>query len=166
MSHRSLIVFSLTCALAWTCAARAALPLRVDINPDNGRSDARSKGWQDWRAGGKQETYKSDGVTVSFRAVGAKKISIDMWKGGYDSGATLASDGLVAQGGGVEMVVSGLPAGRVGIATYHNIFADEAPAPFSVALNGDVKLRGVTPTKRIANDYDAATAFVEVNAEA
>jgi hypothetical protein len=165
VSNRSLYALTLACALGFAGVASAA-PLRVDINPDNGRNDARTKDWQDWRVGGKQQAFKVDGVTVAFRPAGAKKISADMWKGGYDTGATLSSDGLVAQGGGVEMVISGLPAGRVGIATYHNVFANEEPSPLSIAVNGDVKLRGVMPTKRIANDYDAATAFVEVNAEA
>jgi len=97
MSYRSTVAFALTWALVWTGASRAASSLRVDINPDNGRNDARTKDWQDWRLGGKQQTFKADGVTVAFRPAGAKDLRADMWKGGYDTGATLASDGLVAQ---------------------------------------------------------------------
>jgi hypothetical protein len=103
-------------------------------------------------------------VRVSLRAaVAADDITADMWKGGFDTGATMASDGVVARGG-VEMVISGLPAGRTGIATYHNTFGVKPGGPFSVAVNGDVKLRGVRPTHRVASDYDATCAFVEVDA--
>ncbi|MGB7160758.1 MAG: hypothetical protein WBD40_22025 [Tepidisphaeraceae bacterium] len=165
MSNTSLI----GCAIAWVlgiAGAAHAAPLRIDINPNNGRNDVLTKGWDDWRFDGAKSTFKRGGVTLSVRTAGAKEVSGDMWKGGYDTGTTIASDGLVAQGGGVELVISGLPAGRTGIATYHNAFANEAVGPFSIAVDGEVKRRGVKPSKRVANDYDAATAFVEVDAEA
>ena len=138
--------------------------LRVDINPDNDRRDVLTSGWADWRVGdGVGKPLELGGVKVSFRS--ADKVAGEMWKGGFDTGATMASDGLVARGG-VEMVISGLPPGRTGIATYHNAFGTKAAGPFSVAVNGDVKLRGVKPTQRVANDYDAASAFVEADVKA
>src|SRR5687767_11130670 len=134
---------------------RAAV-LRVDINPDNDRRDVLTKGWTDWRSGnGAGKLFQSGDVKVAFRASDGATITAGMWKGGFDTGATMASDGLVARGG-IEMVVSGLPPGRIGIATYHNAFGLEESGPFSVAVNGQVKLRGVRPTRRVANDYDAA----------
>jgi hypothetical protein len=157
-------LFALACvgSLVPSLAHGGGAALRVDINPDNGRRDVLTSGWTDWRVGdgvGKRLEL-GGGVKVSFRS--DDKVAGEMWKGGFDTGATMTSDGLVARGG-VEMVISGLPAGRTGIATYHNAFGGKAVGPFSIAVNGDVKVRGLKPTQRVANDYDAASAFVEVD---
>jgi hypothetical protein len=164
-SHLTRLIVLATCALAApTSVTAAALPLRVDINPDNGRKDVLTPGWEDWRMGdARAARFERDGVTVRFRPArqgGATDLSAGMWKGGYDTGATLASDGLVARGGAVEMVIRGLPAGRTGIATYHNAF-DAEPLPAFTASGASHK-----PSHRVANDYDAATSFVEVDAKA
>ena len=166
--HRCwLIALASACLL---CLPAGAAALRVDINPDNDRRDVLTTGWTDWRLGtGVGRPLESGNVRVWFR-VGARgaasRITTDMWKGGFDTGATMASDGLVARGGSIDMVISGLPPGRTGIATWHNTFGLDKNGPFSVAVNGQVKLRGIRPTHRVANDYDAACAFVEVEAKA
>src|SRR5688572_14518075 len=148
-------------ALSLLSPLSRAAPIRVDINPDNDRRDVLTKGWTDWRVGeadAADAALELNKVKVSFRG----KVGASMWKGGFDTGATMTSDGIVARGA-VEMVISGLPPGRTSIATYHNAFGLEQSGPFSVAVNGEVKLRGVKPTYRVANDYDAASAFVEID---
>jgi hypothetical protein len=155
---------------AWVCLLLQPLTragaLRVDVNPDNDRRDVLTKGWTDWRLGsGVDKPLQLGGVTVAFRAIGhagadGATITSGMWKGGFDTGATMASDGIVARGA-VEMVITGLPPGRTGIATYHNAFDQKPSEPFSVAVNGEVKLRGVRPTHRVSDDHDAASAYVE-----
>ena len=165
--------FKIGCVLACVFGAvpaSAATPLRVDLNPDNGRKDVLTRGWADWRVGdGATASFKYDHITVRFRAAakgGAKQLGAAMWKGGYDTGATLASDGLVARGGQVEMVVSGLPAGRTGIATYHNAFDSQPLGSFSISVDGDVRAGDANLSHRVGNDDDAATAFVKVDAKA
>src|SRR5688500_6111407 len=165
--------FTIGCLLSCVIAAMptwAAAPLRVDVNPDNGRKDVLTRGWEDWRVGdGAAAPFQHGNITVRFRAPvkgGAKQLGGAMWKGGYDTGATLASDGLVARGGAIEMVISGLPAGRTGIATFHNAFDSGSAGSFSISVNGEVKASEVKGTHRVANDYEAASAFVEIGAKA
>jgi hypothetical protein len=153
-------------------AVRGAAALRVDINPDNGRRDVLTKGWADWRLGGSATTpITVGGVKIAFRpSAGAGAgadgaLAVEMWKGGYDTGAHLVSDGLIARGA-VDMVITGLAAGRTGIATYHNAFRQDRSGLFSIAVNGQVKVQRVQPTHRVADDQDAACAFVEVDAKA
>lgn len=174
MMHRHLtLVLLFASSLLWPVLAAAGVessPLPVDVNPDNGRKDVLTNGWDDWRLGERAHApFRHGNVTVSFRVPrtgGAEQIGGKMWKGGYDTGATLASDGLVVHGGAVEMVISGLPAGRTGIATYHNAFDAQAAQPFSISVNGQAKLDAISSSHRVADDYDAATAFVEVDAKA
>src|SRR5580765_3951089 len=142
MNRCWLLVLACACLLAQPLA-RAAGAMRVDINPDNDRRDVLTRGWTDWRLGnGVGAPLELGDVKVSFRlsdraaAGGATTpITADMWKGGFDSGATMASDGLIARGT-IEMVISGLQPGRTSIATYHNAFGSEKSGPFSVAVNG------------------------------
>ncbi|HEV2292730.1 MAG TPA: hypothetical protein VGR35_02680 [Tepidisphaeraceae bacterium] len=170
MNRRLNLVLLLASSLLGPTLAAGAWPspLRVDINPDNGRKDVLTKGWDDWRVGeGASKPLRLGNATVAFRIPrtgGAKRIEGAMWKGGYDTGATLASDGLVAHGGAVELVISGLPAGRTGIATYHNAFDAQPSNPFSISVNGQAKAGAITCSHRVADDYNAATAFVEVEA--
>jgi hypothetical protein len=165
--------FKIGCVLACVFVAvqtSAAPPLRVDLNPDNGRKDVLTPGWADWRVGdGAAAPFKQDNIAVRFRAAakgGAKQLGGAMWKGGYDTGATLASDGFVAQGGAVEMVISGLPAGRTGIATYHNAFDSQPLGSFSISVNGKAQASEMKGSHRVTSDDDAISAFVEVDAKA
>jgi hypothetical protein len=168
MNHSYISGFLLA-GLISAAAAGAASPLRVDLNPDNGRKDVLTRGWEDWRVGdGAAATFKHGDTTVRFRAAangGAKQLGGAMWKGGYDTGATMTSDGLVARGGPVDMVISGLPAGSTGIATFHNAFDSEPLGSFSISVNGRAQAGEVNSSHRVGNDDDAASAFVEVDAK-
>src|SRR5687768_12886909 len=62
--------FTLGCLLVGlltsSAAVRGAAPLlRVDLNPDNGRKDVLTRGWEDWRIGdGRLAPFKHRDITV------------------------------------------------------------------------------------------------------
>ena len=158
------------CLAVLARAAFAVEPLRVDLNPDNDRKDVLSGHAENWRFVDGPAVSRSIGdVTVTFRKAGPAGTSLTTgwWKAGYDTGATLASDGVTVQngdqGGQIEMVVGGLSPGGHTIVTYHNSWASGI-SPFSVAVDGRTVLHGLRPSLHVGSDYDCATAFLEIEA--
>lgn len=157
------------CLLALLLLAPAALgAVRVDLNQDNDRKDALTQGWENWRIkDGPSASQKFGDVTVTLRAVGnGATLAGVMWKGGFDTGATMASDGVSLKGDGatLEIVLSGLSPGRHSLVTYHNVVAEGATGTIAVAA-GSATAK-VTPTRKTKGDEDAAAAFVTFDAEA
>jgi hypothetical protein len=138
---------------------------RVDLNQDNGRADVLAPGWESWRIPEKESASAKFGdVSVTLRAVGPNaKLGTGWWKPGFDHPARMASDGVLVTGK-LELVLSGLSAGRHSLATYHNALTDAKPARISVAVRGGAGTT-VTPTSQVKHDADAASAFVEFTAE-
>jgi len=144
----------------------SAQPLRVDLNPDNGRGDVRSPHAENWPiTEGAELSRKFGAVEVTFRAPGGRLAST-WWKAGYDSGAVLASDGLTRAGGTIEMVIRGLSPGRHSLATWHNCVEGAPLGAIGVSVDGTSRLKGIKPTSRVAHDDDAASAWVEFAATA
>ena len=139
---------------------------RVDLNQDNGRGDVLSPGWDNWRVPqAASATAKFGGITVTIRAVGDNaKLTTAWWKPGFDYPARMASDGVVVAGK-MELVLRGLPAGRHSLATYHNAFTAAQPNRIIVTGPGGASVT-VTPTSQVKHDADAASAFLEFDAEA
>ncbi|MBN1868424.1 T9SS C-terminal target domain-containing protein [Candidatus Sumerlaeota bacterium] len=111
-----------------------------------------------------------DGVAVTFRKSGpAGTVLTNTWyKGGVDYDARMATDGITVKdgysGGRIEMEISGLAPGHHSVATYHNTYDKPLTNTFSnmsVSLNGTPVIASLTPTNRILNNYDAASAYVE-----
>src|SRR5438874_9897431 len=105
MGRNLLIICSLSLALLFG-AAHASL--RVDIDPDVARKDILTPGWQSWKIHqGTSASERFDEITVTLRSTGDPLIA-DWWKGGYDTHATLASDGVFVRGGAMQMSIHGL----------------------------------------------------------
>jgi hypothetical protein len=148
-----------------------ATELKVDLNPPGSRKDVLTPHWENWTwHEGASATQAFGAVTVTFRTATNEMLSPVLFKSLLDSGATMAADGIVVKnltnGAPVEMVISGLAAGKHTITTYHNEIRDLPPAKFSVLVGGTVLAKDILPTKRATNDYEVASAFVEVNAVA
>src|SRR2546425_413721 len=81
----------------------AGAGVRVDLNPDNGRSDVRSPEWENWpvRDGVASDSRTFGGVTVTLRKAGkaGNGITANWWKAGLDYPARMASDGVFVKGG-------------------------------------------------------------------
>lgn len=153
----------------WMCVALLASPqeiplqgpLRVDLNPDNGRADVRSVGWENWGFDPKKPARAFGPVTVAFRS--GASLRVRWYKPLLVHGATLTSDGLAADGS-LTMVITGLAPGPHTLASYHSEPNDGPAAALDILVDGVIKARGVQPSQRVPDDADGACAFVEFQA--
>jgi hypothetical protein len=159
-------------ALTFPAAAQAG-PVRVDINPDNGRRDVQTPGWHNWAVkDGPSASTTVDGVRVTVRKAGAMGtgLAVGWWKGGLDYGVTMANDGVYVKdgdkGGQLELVLSGLSPGRHLVVTYHNALWDDPLSRCDILVDGALKLRGVRQGPKCTDPYDAVSASFEVEAAA
>jgi hypothetical protein len=157
--------------LLLSAAVSRSAELKVDLNPPDTRKDLLTPHWENWAwHEGSSGSRTFGAVTVTFRAATNATLSPVLFKSVLDFGATMAADGITvknpANGGAVDMVISGLTPGKHTVVTYHNEIRDLAPAKFDVLIGGAAVLQNVTPTKRVTNDYDVASAFLEVEAVA
>jgi hypothetical protein len=157
-------VFPLAVCL-WTGLPAGAGP-RVDLSQDNGRADVLAPGWEHWRVPEKgSASAKFGDITATLRVVAPNaRLTTGWWKPGFDYPAQMASDGVIVPGK-LELVLSGLPAGKHTLATYHNALTDAKPVRITVSVQGGASTT-VVPTSRVTHDADAASAFVEVTADA
>ncbi|HWP40521.1 MAG TPA: hypothetical protein VNL70_06305, partial [Tepidisphaeraceae bacterium] len=157
-------------ALQTFASGASAKPLRLDINADNDRRDMLSQTCQNWRVSdGASASQRFGDLLLTLRATRGT-IRGDMWKGGIDHNSPLANDGVYVhsddRAGMLELLISGLSPGPHSITTYHNATWPNADATFDVLVNGKVAIQGLRQSVRVENDEDAATAFVQVQAEA
>lgn len=114
--------------------------LLVDFDPDNGRSDVRTKLAKQWVIPtGKSETnFSTNGLDCSLRILRPESttssssqnatdnrqslLTWGWWKAGYDFAATLSSDGITTSASGdvIELTIRGLSPGNHSLATWHN----------------------------------------------
>lgn len=167
MIRLSLLLLLALAALRLTPAP--APPLKVDLNPASDRRDILTPHAENWGIPeGPAATRTFGGVTVTLRAAGPAGTGLrtGWWKGGYDTGATMASDGVAVTGAALEIVLAGLLPGRHSVVTYHSGLEGAVPGRYRIALNGEVKVRGLLPSSRVASDFDAASGYVEFEAQA
>jgi hypothetical protein len=158
---RFAIVFLVGVA-TWVCSTQAAL--RVDISPDNGRKDIQTRGWENWLVkDGAEATQTFGPLRFKLRSTG-RPFKAELWKGALDTGATVAADGVSAQQ--IEMVISGLAAGKHSLVTYHNSVTGAALNKCSVLVDGQDRASAIVPSVRAAGDYDLASTFIEFDAAA
>jgi hypothetical protein len=87
------------CVLA---SSSFASGLRLDLNPVTDRKDVLTPGWANWAVKEGMRSSESFGkITVTLRKAGrvGSGLAGFMWKGGYDTGATVASDGVTVKDG-------------------------------------------------------------------
>ncbi len=162
----------IVCAILAFGAVIKAAELKVDLNPPETRKDILTPHWENWAwHEGKSGSQTFGDVTVTFRAATDGMLSPVLFKGLLDYGATMAADGITlgnsANGDGIDMVISGLTPGKHTVVTYHNEVRDHvAPAILDVLVGDDQKVKGLVSTYRATNDYEVASAFLEVEAVA
>jgi hypothetical protein len=163
------IIYPILLSACLAATAHADI-IKVDLNPPDARKDLLTPHWSNWACHeGNPVSQTLGDVTVTFRAATNETLSPVLFKGLLDYGATMAADGIVVKkpgDGNVEMVISGLKPGKHSVVTYHNEVRDLAPATFDVSVGGVTQLKHVVPTSRATNDYDVASAFIEVEAQA
>ncbi len=151
--------------LAAATVGQAFAGVKVDISPANGRRDILTPEWENWTVkDGPSATVRFGPVTATLRPIGAATLTANMWKGGLDTGATMATDGVTAPA--LELVLSGLAPGRHSIVTYHNLYDNITAGPYHLAVDGKPVAEDVRPTRRVERDEDAGHAFFEVEAVA
>jgi hypothetical protein len=172
------IVYSLLLSGCLAGALRGEA-VKVDLNPPGARKDLLTPHWANWAwREGQSDSQQFGGVTVMFRVAAgtaalpgatSEKLSPVVYKGLIDYGATLAADGIAIEkpvNGAIEMVISGLTPGKHTVVTYHNELRGLEPALFEVSVGGVTQLKDLRPTNWATNDYEVASAFIEVQAEA
>ena len=146
--------------------------LKVDLNPPERRADILTPHWENWSwHEGRAGTQSFGGVTVALSAPAGEVLSPIFYKASLDYGVHMAMDGVVVrqpQGdGGFDLVISGLAPGPHRLVTYHNEVRDHmVPAVLDVAVDGVKQIKGLVPTYRATNDYEAASACLEFAAVA
>lgn len=172
--NRTLALLMFGLVLFWLAGVASACPVGcVDLNPLTDRKDVLSPRWGNWAVGeGAQAGTTLGQVKVTLRKAGTVGTGLAgvMWKGGYDTGATVVSDGVTVKdgdrGGAIEMVLSGLAAGRHSLVTWHNSTSTKSLSSLRVLVDGVVKIEKLQPTVRATDDEEAAHAFVEFEASA
>lgn len=150
------------CALVLAAAAGRS-PIRVDLNPDNGRSDVATPGRENWPFDPARPSREFRGTTVTLRS--ASPPAVRWYKPLLVHGATMTSDG-VAAAGTLEIVLEGLEPGPHTLATFHSRLAEGPPPTYDVSVGGRTVVGGLIPPTRVHDDADAACAFVEFEAGA
>jgi hypothetical protein len=159
-------------AVLMAVAQRSALagpPLHVDVSPRFDRKDHLSRDLTNWIVAPENPaSITLDGVEFAIRpSDGSQPLKADWWKAGLVHDATMASDGVYVEGGGgLTLTLRGLASGRHSLVTYHNSLWDADLVPFDVFVGGEPLVSAVKPSRRVTDDADAASAYVEFDAVA
>ncbi|WP_148074238.1 pectate lyase family protein [Bythopirellula goksoeyrii] len=134
---------------------------------DTGRSDTATPGWVEWQVPNGTEASKTfEGIQVRLRPAGGGKAIEGQWyKAALATGATMATDGVAVQSNegpaSIELEIDGLKPGRHSLVTYHNTVSDSAAGSYSISINSNPAVEGVTPTSRVPVNEDAESAYLE-----
>lgn len=158
---------------AGLAAATCAAPLKVDFGI-SGRSDSLDPHYVPWVAAGENSTTSKtvNGITFRVRAIGSGSPRLEgrWWKGGSVPGARMAVAAVDLQGeGDLELRISGLAPGPHTLATFHNISSDhDRPQArrLDILVNGTAQVTGLVPSLQVTSDYDAAVAYLRLDARA
>lgn len=153
-------------SLSGLSAVRAAV--RVDLNPNCDRRDILTEGWENWSVpDGQSASQKFGDVRVTLRPAANQpgRVGADWWKQGFDTQASLASDGVLIKdgqpGAPLELVLSGLKPGQHSVVMYHNSLWAGSTSAYDFSVNGKLTLTGFQPSSQVTNDYDTAAAYLE-----
>lgn len=168
-------LFSMVTVYSFAVHAQKSV-IKADLNIAGRRAaEVNELDYTPWPVGaGAPDKQTIRGVTIVFSATGGS--------GGFTGTyykrslqppyfARLAGDGLVwkgAQGGGVEMRISGLPQGKHTLLTFHNslgVKADKA-GPVDIYVDGVKRVSQLEPSERVLDNTDCATAYLNLEASA
>lgn len=160
----------LALCVAAGCSLALGAELKVDLNPPDRRGDVLSPHWENWPwEEGRSGSRTFGDVTVTFKPVAAKALSLVWFKGLLDYGVHMGCDGIAVTepgaDGGIDMVISGLKPGKHTVVTYHNEVRNLPAARLDVFAGDALAIKGLGSTFRATNDYEVASAFVEVNVD-
>lgn len=150
-------------ALLVSDAVAPRSPLRVDLNPPNGRADVRTRGWENWAVQGPSPSRTFGALTVTLRS--GSPLAVRWYKPLLVDGATLTSDGVAATDS-LDVILTGLAPGVHSLATYHNLVTDEPPGLYEIFVDGVPVNQRLRPTSKVHDDTDAACSYVEFTATA
>src|SRR3569623_2654605 len=91
--------------------AATAASLQIDFSPNVARRDILTPSMENFLVptdspAPVSQTYGD--ITVSLQATRGSKLETQWWRGGYDVGATMSTDGIVLHGGKLIVQLSGL----------------------------------------------------------
>lgn len=158
-------------AILFFATHASAKPLvRVDVGMDTGRSDTATAGWEEWQVpDGNSPAREFNGVRVQLRAAEGEGVKGTWLKKLLVTGATMGADGVVVEGGDkpavLEIKLTGLPAGKHSLVTYHNWLGENAAGEYQLSVVGQESKSAVTPSVVATNNDDAASGYVEFNAQ-
>jgi hypothetical protein len=159
-------------SLLMTVSLYAVQPVKVDLNM-SGRSESEvhEPGYFPWViTNGKSDVLLTDGLTVELSAKGDGILKTNWYKAGMPA-ARLVSDGVLvadipdgSENVSVELKLSGLPAGKHTLLTYHNQVDNPATntfAPIDIYFNGQLQKAALAPTVRAESNALAAKCYLE-----
>lgn len=152
-----------------TVTTVAAARVRIDVSPSNGRRDHLTPEQQNWLvSGGDKAEFEHGGLQVVVEATGnGGGIQANWWKGGLAHDATMTCDGVYVDGEtGLRITIHGLSAGRHSLVSFHNSIWDQDLIPVLVRVNGSPTQLIVEPSRKVSDDAEATSAFVEFEVEA
>ncbi|MEQ8239500.1 MAG: hypothetical protein RIA69_09830, partial [Cyclobacteriaceae bacterium] len=136
--------------------------VQVDLNfSGRNESEVHSPDYSSWViSGGTETSFTKSGVEFKFSSNG---FSSGWYKAGIQSPnfARLVSDGLTS--GDITLTISGLPAGKHTLLSFHNSFSNPETNTFSniEIYNGDqLLIDDFQQSNRVLKDSDAATAYI------
>lgn len=148
--------------------------LRVDIAPETGgRTDMFTHRWYNWVAESNTTISTTLGnITVTFRKAGSSGTEIKCgWaKVLIVNNTTLTCDGMTVDettsGGTIEMVITGLSAGKHSLVTWHSFYDNVTGSTMEISVDGTVIEKNISVPTRVTNDYDARRVYVEFDVQA
>jgi hypothetical protein len=136
-----------------------AEPIRIDLGMDSGRNDTATPGWHEWQVpNGPKASRDFAGVTLILRG-GGGDLEGQWYKAGLVSGATMATDGVMAPS--FEVEIHGLKPGPHSLVTYHNGFSKAPLATHQISLVEGNESASVGPSVQATTNEVAASAYLE-----
>jgi hypothetical protein len=156
-------------ALLISTSVAATAPLHVRVLADD-RTAMQVPQWQNWRWQPEQASTRFGDVTVTISAGGSgAKVVGASDKALLARNLRLATAGVTSDakaGGELLLTIRGLAPGEHTIATYHNEVRDAVRADYAISVDGQTVERAFKPSTDVASDYDVASTFFTVRAEA
>ncbi|MFT3786537.1 MAG: hypothetical protein QM770_10270 [Tepidisphaeraceae bacterium] len=159
LKTRRLRSLCLLAALA-SASIASADAVRVDINEDNDRKDVLTRGAVNWTIGLDNPTASTcdlgNGIKARLSTKG--RLKGVTWKGGLDTGATLACDGVTTRGT-LTLTLTGLTPGlhSIALATSSTEVGGSKRAVFA-SINGQ-PIQAAPQVERVAHDEEAWTSY-------
>lgn len=149
--------------------------LKVDLNIASRReAEVNEPDYLPWPvANANTDKRTFNGITISFTTKNGNAQVAGYYKTAVQAPyyARLAGDGLTVEGGNnaaiVEMRISGLPAGKHTLLTWHNSLKGTGrPGAMNILVNGVMQVSGLMPSQRVKENTDCQTAYLQLQAQA